>query len=144
MLEMARLDLISEIENAITARLEPIKALGSFVQAQPEQMGRPMPVSQLFVAYRGSNWEDGHIEQHVRLDRLMQFQVTWRLRDLQSHQAVHRIEQGTLHLLVGWRPLVCDRGLFPIKSDYLGQDEQNFWVCNLMFGLVIDTEQMDS
>lgn len=136
------LNWLARIEDAITERLEPIKAEGAYVIARPEQMGRPMPQSQLLVAYRGSDFSEPKTVEEQLQERLTHWQVTWRVRDLQTQRQTYRIEQATLYLLRDWRPCLCERGLFPIKTTLEPQDEQGYWLCHLMFGLIVDAEVM--
>ncbi|NCJ05204.1 hypothetical protein GS597_01445 [Synechococcales cyanobacterium C] len=132
--------LLNRLENAILERLNVLVDMGARVEAQPanEESGRPVPKGLLTVAYVRSRWSRPKDRRDPVQDEELQFQISWRLRDLRSHQETYKLTRATKWLLTGWVPDEClDAGFYPLDAELVEQDEQGYWRFYMMFGLLI-------
>jgi len=135
------MDPISQLENAIVARLQPIKTeLAASIPhllivpfpGTPEEY-RKMAVQEgaIFVACRGSRFgpqlEQGSPEQQ----RTLSFEISLKLRDLRGHSGAYAILEAVRNKLQGFE-IVSRVPLMAVRDGFLGL-EDNYWVFTSTF-----------
>jgi len=134
------LNLINRLEALIIERLQDLTELGAKVIAHPSYAtsGRTVPQGLLSVAYVRSAFGPAPTRIAPQQEEEIQFQVSWRLRDLRSHAEVYPLSRAVVHLLRGWRPLNCfNSAFYPKNIELLEQDEEGYWPLFLLFGIRI-------
>lgn len=135
------LEMIQRIENAIVGRLQTLTDVGATrIEAHPPEdpSGKPVPKGLLQVAYVQSRWSRPKSRVAAVQEEEMQFQLSWRFRDLRTHQESYKLIRATYCLLKDFAPFDCwDSVLYPLAAELIEQDEQGFWTFYMMFGYQI-------
>lgn len=116
---------------------EPLEELGVRVFAGDKDGGPVSVKPDLLLVYLGSSFGDPQGGDGVgQQSRIMRWQLSLRLRDLRTHEALYPIEQVVLYALKGFSPDPCLIGaIYPLATRLRPRDEQGYWGHEFMFGL---------
>lgn len=141
------MSLLSDIENAIIVKLQPLVALYEVAigKLDDEQLSRPVQNKQIFVSYRRTSFSAPLFMDRISMRQEVEFEILTRGVDSRTHDAFYPILDAIISKLTGFHPIDSFRPLIPKSQDFDGRYiDDSIFAYLQVFTLILQFEQTEN
>lgn len=141
--------LISDIEDAIIAKLEPLRTQNNcaITKLDKQALSRPRSGNEVFVNYEGRNSGDPeYLDEPIFQFDELEFEVMTSVMELRTHETAYPILEKVRALLTGFKPVGCVRPLVMLGRETLIKKfiDEGIWAYSQKFRMTVEFTQTEN